>query len=59
MNNSNKIVYKAIAIGVSAGGMRALIELFKNLQPDFPIPIIVTQHMYPLEESSLAEVLDR
>jgi len=59
MNSINKIEYKAIAIGVSAGGLRALMEIFKNLQSDFPIPFIVTQHMYPLEDSCLAELLNR
>ena len=59
MNNSNKIGYKAIAVGVSAGGMKALMEIFKNLKADFPIPILVTQHLYPLGDSCLAELLTR
>ncbi len=55
----NKKAYKAIVIGVSAGGLRAIIELFKNLPSDYPFPIIVTQHLYPTEDSCLAELLNR
>lgn len=55
----NKKAYKAIVIGVSAGGLRALIELFKNLPSDYPLPMIVTQHLYPMEDSCLADILNR
>ncbi|MDA3938489.1 MAG: chemotaxis protein CheB [Spirochaetia bacterium] len=51
--------YEAVAIGVSAGGLKALIKVFSNLPADFPIPIIVTQHLNPSEDSYLAEILNR
>jgi len=56
---NNKYFPKAVAIGVSAGGLKALIKVFSNLPADFPIPIIVTQHLHPLEDSYLAELLGR
>jgi len=39
--------YKCIVIGASAGGMRALSSVLSPLPPDFPIPIIVLQHLSP------------
>ena len=50
--------YKAIVIGVSAGGLKALTEVFSGLNKDLSIPIIVTQHLSPKENSSLAEILN-
>ena len=41
-----KSKYEAIVIGVSAGGMAALSELFPKIPLDFPIPIFVVQHIH-------------
>ncbi len=43
--------HQAIVIGVSAGGMQALTEIFSRLSPDFQIPIIVIQHLHPHQGS--------
>ncbi len=56
MNNRK---YKAIVIGVSAGGLKALVKLFADLPSNFPIPILVTQHLHPSEDSYLATLLGR
>ena len=37
--------YKAIVIGVSAGGLAALSKLFPCLPDRFPLPVIVVQHV--------------
>jgi hypothetical protein len=50
--------FDAVVIGVSAGGLKALIELFSGLRNDLQIPIIVTQHLHPLEDRGLAEILN-
>jgi two-component system chemotaxis response regulator CheB len=34
-----------VAIGASAGGTKALQTIFQTLPPDFPVPILVVQHM--------------
>lgn len=34
-----------VAIGASAGGPRALSEIFRALPTDFPCPVVVVQHM--------------
>ncbi len=34
-----------VAIGASLGGPRALATLLRNLPPDFPVPVVVVQHI--------------
>jgi two-component system chemotaxis response regulator CheB len=46
--------YEAIVIGSSAGGLPALLNLFKNLPVDFPLPIIIVQHLLDGNDSYLA-----
>jgi two-component system chemotaxis response regulator CheB len=38
-------VYEIVAIGASVGGPQALKLIFSQLPPDFPLPIVVVQHM--------------
>jgi two-component system chemotaxis response regulator CheB len=46
-----------LAIGTSTGGPNALAELFKAFPGDFPVPIVVVQHMPPLFTALLADRL--
>jgi two-component system chemotaxis response regulator CheB len=39
--------YKAVVVGVSAGGMAALTKLLSALAGDFPLPVIIVQHLHP------------
>ena len=50
--------FSALVIGVSAGGLKALSEIFSSLKKDLKIPIIVTQHLSPNEATSLSEILN-
>ena len=47
-----------IAIGVSTGGPNALAEIIPNLPGDFPVPIVIAQHMPPMFTKFLADRLN-
>jgi two-component system chemotaxis response regulator CheB len=47
-----------VAIGVSTGGPSALMELLPDLPADFPVPIVIVQHMPAEFTRLLAERLD-
>ena len=51
-------VIDLVAIGISTGGPRALTELFGDLPGDFPVPIVIVQHMPPVFTKQLAKSLD-
>jgi two-component system chemotaxis response regulator CheB len=46
-----------VAIGVSTGGPNALADLLPRLPADFPVPIVIVQHMPPLFTKLLADRL--
>lgn len=47
-----------VAIGISTGGPNALAVLLPSLPADFPVPIVIVQHMPRLFTGPLAESLD-
>jgi len=47
-----------VLIGVSTGGPRTLEEILPELPADFPLPIIVAQHMPPTFTKSFVQRLD-
>jgi two-component system chemotaxis response regulator CheB len=48
-----------VAIGVSTGGPTALAEVLPRIAADFPVPIVIVQHMPPLFTKLLADRLDK
>ncbi len=48
-----------VAIGTSTGGPNALGELIPSLPKDFPVPVVVVQHMPPVFTHLLSERLNK
>jgi two-component system chemotaxis response regulator CheB len=46
-----------VAVGVSTGGPNALAELLPTFPEDFPVPVVIVQHMPPVFTKLLAERL--
>lgn len=44
--------YQAVAIGASAGGTNALQKILPFLPADFPLPIVIAQHLHPLQDGA-------
>jgi two-component system chemotaxis response regulator CheB len=51
--------FAAVAIAASAGGLTALAHVLGSIPADFPVPIIVVQHLDPRHRSLLAQILSR
>jgi two-component system, chemotaxis family, protein-glutamate methylesterase/glutaminase len=51
--------YGIVAIAASAGGIAALSRVLGGLPPDFPVPVVVVQHLDPRHKTIIAEVLGR
>src|SRR5438128_261530 len=47
-----------VALAASAGGIRALKCLLSTLPADFPVAIVVVQHIAPHHPSIIAQILD-
>ena len=46
-----------VAIGTSTGGPNALSDLVPLLPPNFPVPVVIVQHMPPIFTKFLADRL--
>lgn len=55
---SEPAAIRTIVLGVSTGGLEALKRLLRALPGDFPVPILVVQHLSPEPESTLAQLLN-
>jgi len=50
--------YKAVVAGASAGGLNALKTLFRGLDEQFDLPVIIVQHISPNAENYLIHILN-
>ena len=51
--------FRIVAIGASAGGLKALSEVLSHLGADFPAAIVIVQHLYPHHPSQMANILSQ
>jgi len=56
---TNRQRYEAVVIGASLGGLALLKGLLPALPADYPLALILVQHLGPQAESTLAALLDR
>lgn len=53
----DEVVFPIVAIGASAGGLEAISELLKHLEPDTGMAFIFVQHLSPDHKSMLTPLL--
>ena len=51
--------YRAVVIGGSAGGVEALSIVLSEFPADFPLPILVVQHLHPSDNGSFVSYVAR
>lgn len=49
--------FAAVVVGSSAGGIKALNTILEPLSSNFPLPIIVVQHLHPNSNGYLVQIL--
>lgn len=59
VSNCARTVPQVLTIGCSTGGPAALMEILPALPDDFPLPILIVQHMPPVFTAQLAQRLSR
>ena len=53
------MLFDAVVIGTSTGGLKALQTVLSGLSPEFPLPIVIVQHRGTGVESGLCEFLNQ
>jgi two-component system chemotaxis response regulator CheB len=56
---NNDVDIQIVALAASAGGLKALTILLSALPHDFPVPLVVVQHLSPHQPSMMADILRR
>lgn len=55
----NERTFAIVALTASAGGLQALTTVLAGLPADFPLPLLIVQHLAPGYASHLADILGR
>jgi two-component system chemotaxis response regulator CheB len=58
MSRKKSGAYRAVVLGVSTGGVKALKLILPQLAADFPVPILIVSHISPEADDGLAVLLD-
>ncbi|WP_083651483.1 EAL domain-containing protein [Vreelandella massiliensis] len=48
-----------VGVGASAGGLEAITQLIRSLDPELPMAYVVLQHVSPAHKSRLVDILSR
>lgn len=59
MDTKDNHNFRAVVIGTSAGGLKALKQLMEALNPRFQLPTLIVQHLSPQSEGFLPRYLDQ
>jgi two-component system, chemotaxis family, protein-glutamate methylesterase/glutaminase len=51
--------FEVVAVAASAGGLTALSRVLSELPADFPVPILIVQHLDPRHRSLMVEILEK
>ncbi|OUD13091.1 chemotaxis protein CheB [Thioflexithrix psekupsensis] len=57
MKENTVKTFKAIVMGASAGGIKALGIVLSAFPKDFPVPVLIVQHLHPNSDSYLIQML--
>lgn len=58
-SESKQAAFEIVAIASSAGGLNALSQVLGQLPANFPVAIVVVQHLDPRHPSLMADILNR
>ncbi|GFP74180.1 chemotaxis protein CheB [Clostridium fungisolvens] len=50
--------FRCVVIGASAGGIEAIATILKVINRDFPVPIVIVQHLSPESDGYLIKYFD-
>jgi two-component system, chemotaxis family, protein-glutamate methylesterase/glutaminase len=59
LQGQSQSLVEVVVIGLSTGGPSALEQLLPQLPADFPVPVLIVQHMPKVFTGALAERLDK
>ena len=51
--------YDIVLLAASAGGLAAISAVLGDLPADFPVPVVIVQHLDPRHDSMMVEILRR
>lgn len=57
--SGSPLAFEIVAIAASAGGLNAISEVLKGFPEQFPVPVVIVQHLDPRHRSLMADILSR
>lgn len=57
--DKSELPFGIVGLASSAGGLNALNEILAHLPADFPVPLVIVQHLDPRHRSLMAQILSK